>query len=145
MNSTKPYLLRSIYDWCVDSGFTPFITVTANPDLGLPVDSAKNGEIIFNISQNAVQNLIIDNDMVSFDARFNGVSKKLELPMDAVKGIFAKEVNQGIAFQEELETKNDQKETAPEKDKDKDKDTVKPKPPIKSARKTRKPKLRVVK
>ena len=135
--------MRSIYDWCLDSGFTPFITVTANPDLGIPMESAQNGEIIFNISQTAVQNLVIANDMVSFDARFNGVSRKLELPMDAVKGIFAKEVNQGIAFQEELESKNDQKETVPEKDKDTD--IVKPKSPIKSSRKTRKPKLRVVK
>ncbi len=139
MNSTKPYLLRSIYDWCLDSGFTPFITVTANQDLGLPVESAKNGEIIFNIGQNAVQNLVIDNDIICFEARFNGVSRKIELPMEVVKGIFAKEVNQGIAFQEELELKVDQKETAPKTN------TTKTNTPSRSPRKTRKPKLRVVK
>ena len=139
MISTKPYLLRSIYDWCLDSGFTPFITVTANQDLGLPVESAKNGEIIFNIGQNAVQNLVIDNDIICFEARFNGVSRKIELPMEVVKGIFAKEVNQGIAFQEELELKVDQKETALEKRATKTNATSR------SPRKTRKPKLRVVK
>jgi len=139
MNSTKPYLLRSIYDWCLDSEFTPFITVTADPDLGLPVESAKNGEIIFNIGQNAVQNLVIGNDIICFEARFNGVSRKLELPMYAVKGIFAKEVNQGIAFQEELELTVDQKEIVPEKD------VAKTNSPSKPPRKTRKPKLRVVK
>lgn len=139
MNSTKPYLLRSIYDWCLDSGFTPFITVTSDQDLGLPIESAKNGEIIFNIGQDAVQNLIIDNDIICFEARFNGVSRKIELPMGVVKGIFAKEVNQGIAFQEELESEVDQKEIVPEKN------TIKTNSPSKSPRKTRKPKLRVVK
>ncbi len=139
MNSTKPYLLRSIYDWCLDSGFTPFITVTANQDLGLPVESAKNGEIIFNIGQNAVQNLVIDNDIICFEARFNGVSRKIELPMEVVKGIFAKEVNQGIAFQEELELDVGLKETKPEKS------VTKTNTPSRSPRKTRKPKLRVVK
>jgi len=139
MNSTKPYLLRSIYDWCLDSGFTPFITVTANQDLGLPVESAKNGEIIFNIGQNAVQNLIIDNDIICFEARFNGVSRKIELPMEVVKGIFAKEVKQGIAFQEELELDVDLKETELEKN------ASKTNTPSRSPRKTRKPKLRVVK
>ncbi|MCH9639677.1 MAG: ClpXP protease specificity-enhancing factor [Betaproteobacteria bacterium] len=139
MNSTKPYLLRSIYDWCLDSGFTPFITVTANQDLGLPVESAKNGEIIFNIGQNAVQNLVIDNDIIYFEARFNGVSRKIELPMEVVKGIFAKEVKQGIAFQEELELDVDLKETKLEKN------ASKTNTPSRSPRKTRKPKLRVVK
>ncbi len=139
MNSTKPYLLRSIYEWCVDSGFTPFITVTASEDIGIPMESAQNGEMIFNISQNAVQNLIIGNDTVSFDARFNGVSKKLELPMDVVKGIFAKEVNQGIAFQEDSELKSGQQEITSKND------AEKPETPSKPPRKKRKPKLRIVK
>lgn len=105
-NSTKPYLIRSIYDWCIDSGFTPFISVKAYPELDMPMGYVKNDEIIFNISANAVHDLIINNDIVCFMARFNGVTRKLEIPMSAVKGIFAKEVNQGIAFSPEKEGEN---------------------------------------
>ena len=102
-NSTKPYLIRSIYEWCIDSGFTPFVSVKAYPELDVPMEYIKNGEIVFNISENAVHGLIINNESLSFDARFNGVSRKLDIPIDAVKGIFAKEVNQGIAFPPEDE------------------------------------------
>lgn len=105
-SSTKPYLIRSIYDWCIDSGFTPFISVKAYPELDMPMEYVKNDEIIFNISANAVHDLIINNDIVCFMARFNGVTRKLEIPMSAVKGIFAKEVNQGIAFSPEKEEEN---------------------------------------
>ena len=139
MNSTKPYLLRSIYEWCIDSGFTPFISVIANPDLDLPMESEQNGEIVFNISHNAVQNLIIGNDIICFEARFNGVSRKLELPIDTVKGIFAKEVNQGIAFQEESPIESNSKEIKREKDAAITESQSKPQ------KKTRKPKLRIVK
>ena len=102
-NSTKPYLIRSIYEWCIDSGFTPFVSVKAYPELDVPMEYIKNGEIVFNISANAVHGLIINNESLSFDARFNGISRKLDIPIDAVKGIFAKEVNQGIAFPPEDE------------------------------------------
>lgn len=102
-NSTKPYLIRSIYEWCIDSGFTPFVSVKAYPELDVPMEYIKNGEIVFNISANAVHGLIINNESLSFDARFNGVSRKLDIPIDAVKGIFAKEINQGIAFPPEDE------------------------------------------
>ncbi len=97
-NSTKPYLIRSIYDWCIDSSFTPYVSVKACPDLDIPIEYVNNGEIVFNISAKAVHELIINNDSISFIARFSGVSRKLEIPLAAVKGIFAKEVNQGITF-----------------------------------------------
>lgn len=100
-NSTKPYLIRSIYDWCIDSSFTPYVSVKAYPDLDIPIEYVNNGEIVFNISAKAVHELIINNDFISFTARFNGVSRKLEIPFTAVKGIFAKEVNQGIVFSSE--------------------------------------------
>jgi len=103
INSTKPYLIRSIYDWCIDSGFTPYVSVKVYPELDIPAEFVKNGEIILNISANAVHGLIINNEFISFDARFNGVSRKLEIPFDAIRGIFAKEVNQGIAFSPDKE------------------------------------------
>jgi len=105
-SSNKPYLIRSIYDWCVDSNFTPYISVIAFPELDIPEKYLKNDEIIFNISHKTVNSLNIDNDFLCFIARFNGIQKELEIPMKAIKGIFAKEVNQGILFS--LETQNEE-------------------------------------
>lgn len=103
ISSTKPYLVRSIYDWCLDSGLTPYISVQAFTELSVPKEYIKNNEIIFNISVNAVQELVINSDIMSFTARFNGVARKLEIPINAINGIFAKEVNQGISFSGEKE------------------------------------------
>ena len=104
INSTKPYLIRSIYDWCIDSDFTPYVSVKASSDLDIPMEFVKDGEIVFNISAKAVHELIINNDFISFTARFNGVSTKLEIPLNAVRGIFAKEVNQGRAIKGQKNT-----------------------------------------
>lgn len=106
INSTKPYLVHSIYDWCIDSNFTPFISVKPYPELDMPMEYIKNDEVIFNISAKAVQDLIINNDAICFMARFNGISRKLEIPMSVITGIFAKEVNQGIVFSSDTEDEN---------------------------------------
>lgn len=98
MNSTKPYLIRAIYEWCVDNQYTPYVAVSVNSNTHVPIESVENGEIILNISQNAANDLIMSNDYIQFMARFDGVSKKMQIPMSAVKGIFAKEVNQGLTF-----------------------------------------------
>ena len=138
-NSTKPYLIRSIYEWCIDSGFTPFVSIKAYPELDNPMEYIKNGEIVFNISANAVHGLIINNESLSFDARFNGISRKLDIPLDAVKGIFAKEVNQGIAFPpEDEEIKG---EITNEQSRDAVQDSVAAAHPKASG----KPKLRIIK
>lgn len=131
-NPTKPYLIRSIYDWCIDSDFTPFISVKAYPGLDMPIEYVKNDEIIFNISAGAVHGLMISNEIICFMARFNGVSRKLEIPMSAIKGIFAKEVNQGIAFTLDKENENqkilsnEESNTAPDSLTYQSKDTNKP-------------------
>lgn len=106
INSTKPYLVHSIYDWCIDSNFTPFISVKPYPELDMPMEYIKNDEVIFNISAKAVQDLIINNDAICFMARFNGISRKLEIPMSVITGVFAKEVNQGIVFSSDTEDEN---------------------------------------
>ena len=106
INSTKPYLVHSIYDWCIDSNFTPFISVKPYPELDMPMEYIKNDEVIFNISAKAVQDLIINNGAICFMARFNGISRKLEIPMSVITGIFAKEVNQGIVFSSDTEDEN---------------------------------------
>ncbi len=139
-NSTKPYLIRSIYDWCIDSGFTPYISVKADPDLDIPIEHVRNGEIVFNISVKAAHELIINNDFISFTARFDGVSRKLEIPVAAVKGIFAKEVNQGIAFSSE----NIEKENQVVPDNEQQSSTIQNSLTCQT-KKTRKPNLRVIK
>ncbi len=96
--STKPYLIRSIYDWCSDNGFTPYVSVKVFKELEIPKEYVRNNEIVFNISAIAVHELNISNDSLSFTGRFNGIAKRLDIPLDAIKGIFAKEVNQGITF-----------------------------------------------
>ncbi len=98
MNSIKPYLIRSIYDWCIDNDFTPFLLVENCSGLDTHDKYIRNGEIIFNIGAKAVLDLMINNDIVCFVARFNGISKEIKIPINIIKGIFAKEVNQGIEF-----------------------------------------------
>lgn len=95
----KRDLLCIIYDWCLENRFTSYISVKIYSNMDKQLwKYEKNNEIIFNISPNAVCNLIINDCGVIFSARFNGVLKNLEIPMDAVRGIFAKEVNQGVQF-----------------------------------------------
>lgn len=111
--STKPYLIRAIYEWCLECDYTPILSVKVDPDregMSVPEDGIKNDEIILNIDQNAVRNLNIGNDIISFSARFNGIARDIFFPVNAVKGIFAREINQGIAFPE-VANKKDTTET----------------------------------
>ena len=96
--STKPYLIRAIYDWCADSGYTPYLSVKVDDQTRVPVEFVKNGEIILNISDDAAHHLTLGNDLIQFSARFNSVSREVSVPVNAVQGIFAKEISQGIMF-----------------------------------------------
>ena len=98
MNTTKPYLVRAIYEWCLDNQYTPYVAVIVNSNTQVPMEYVENGEIILNISQNATDDLVMNNECIQFMARFDGASRKMQIPMNAVKGIFAKEVNQGLTF-----------------------------------------------
>ena len=97
--STTPYLIRAIYEWCCDSGQSPYISVKVDSETRVPPEYVKDGEIVLNISPDATRNLKIDNDLIRFSARFNGVSQEISVPVTAVKGIFAKESGHGLAFQ----------------------------------------------
>ena len=97
--STKPYLIRAIYEWCVDQGYTPYLAVQVDARTRVPMEHVKNGQIVLNISYTATHQLKIDNDFVHFSARFSGASRELEIPIAAVSGIFAKETGQGMFFQ----------------------------------------------
>jgi len=96
---TKPYMVRAIHDWCVDNGFTPHLLVVVNSKTRVPVAYVKDGEIVLNLNYGATKDLHIDNDAIVFSARFSGVSQNLYVPMDAVRGIFARENGQGMFFE----------------------------------------------
>lgn len=97
--STKPYLIRAIYDWCADNGFTPYLAVRVDEHTQVPMAFVKEGEIILNVSVDAVHNLQLGNDEITCGGRFGGVAHQLIVPVAAVIGIFAKETGQGLVFQ----------------------------------------------
>lgn len=101
--STKPYMVRAIHEWCIDNNLTPHLLVAVNPQTRVPLAFVKDGEIVLNLNYSATKDLHIDNEAIVFSARFSGASQNLYVPMNAVKGIFARENGQGMFF--ELETK----------------------------------------
>ena len=96
--SAKPYLVRALCEWCADNGLTPYLAVKVDAQTRVPRAHVRNGEIVLNISAAATRKLAIDNEWVSFNARFGGVSHEISVPMGAVSGIFAKETGYGFAF-----------------------------------------------
>lgn len=98
-HSTKPYLLRAIYEWCTDNGFTPYLAVAVDSKTRVPMEFVKNGEIVLNISFSATSALKMDNDFIMFHARFGGVSREIVVPVERVMAIYARENGQGMAFE----------------------------------------------
>ena len=97
--STKPYLIRAIFDWCTDSGFTPYVAVAVDESVRVPAEFVNNGEIVLNVSALATSRLLIDNEAISFQARFGGVAREVYVPMAQVIAIYARENGQGMAFE----------------------------------------------
>lgn len=96
--STKPYLIRAIYEWCTDNGFTPYIAVFVDASTSVPREFVKNNEIVLNVSFDATSGLNMGNEWIHFSARFGGVSRKIEVPIENVLAIYARENGQGMAF-----------------------------------------------
>lgn len=99
--STRPYLIRAIYEWCVDSALTPYLAVKVNAQTEVPVAYVKDGEIVLSLSVTAVRNLEMGNEYITCSGRFGGSQFNLIIPVGAVVGIFAKEGGQGLMFQAE--------------------------------------------
>jgi stringent starvation protein B len=98
----RPYLLRAMHEWMTDNDLTPHIVIdVAAAQSGLPVEYAKDGRLVINVSYSATQNLNISNESASFDARFGGVSRHLDVPILAILGIYARESGQGMIFSSE--------------------------------------------
>jgi stringent starvation protein B len=96
--STKPYLIRALYQWCVDNGFTPYLSVYVDRFVQVPMDYVKNDEIVLNISPDACQAFMIDNASVQFKARFGGVARDIWVPITHVMAIYSRENSQGMSF-----------------------------------------------
>ena len=98
--STKPYLLRAIFEWTEDNGFTPQVLVNAEAaGAQVPINHVVDGQIVLNISSSAVQLHVMDNECISFSARFGGVEQDIYLPIGSILAIFARENSQGIFFE----------------------------------------------
>jgi stringent starvation protein B len=97
--STKPYLLRAIYEWCTDNGYTPYIAALVDANTRVPMQFVKNGEIVLNISFSATSSLKMDNDVIRFSARFGGVARDISVPVENISAIYARENGQGMAFE----------------------------------------------
>lgn len=108
MTSTKPYLLRAIFEWAEDNGFTPQVLVNANfKDVSVPQAHVVDGQIVLNISSAAVRLDQMDNECLRFSARFSGVEEHIYLPVESVLAIFARENSQGIFFEESDDSEPD--------------------------------------
>jgi stringent starvation protein B len=97
-SSTRPYLVRALYEWCTDNGFTPYIAVQVDDTVQVPREYVKNGEIVLNISFDATSSLKLGNEFIEFKARFAGTAREIIVPVGRVIAIYARENGQGMAF-----------------------------------------------
>lgn len=97
-SSTRPYLIRALYEWCTDNGLTPFIAVLVDETVRVPNEYVKDGEIVLNVSFDATSSLNLGNEYIEFKGRFGGVARDILVPVDRVVAIYARENGQGMAF-----------------------------------------------
>lgn len=113
--SMKPYFVRAIYDWCVDKRRSPRLLARAGAETGAPQELTKDGKIVFNISSEAVRGLVINNDGVSFAARFSGGKTcEIILAMEDVLAIFDSDEGRGVFFADSPADKKEQKPAPPD-------------------------------
>jgi stringent starvation protein B len=106
--SNKPYLIRALHQWCTDFGFTPFIAVFVDSSVEVPMEFVKKDEIVLNLSIEACHQLNLDNDWISFQARFGGVPRKIMVPVSHVLAIYARENGQGMSFSFDAQNKKNE-------------------------------------
>ena len=129
MTSSRPYMMRALYEWILENECTPYVLVNAMAkNAQVPQEYVKNGQIVLNISPVAVTNLLLSNEAMQFNGRFGGVPMDIYVPIEAVMGIYARENGQGMIF--------DNEEPTPDPE---------PEQPTQSKTKSPKPSLKVVK
>lgn len=99
MQSTKPYLIRAIHEWCADKGFTPYLTVVVDATTRVPREFVKDGQIVLNVGLEATHQLLMGNEEITFQARFGGRSFPVVVPIERVAAIYARENGEGMAFE----------------------------------------------
>jgi stringent starvation protein B len=99
MQSTKPYLIRAIHEWCADQGFTPYLTVSVDETTRVPREFVKDGQIVLNVGLEATHQLLMGNEEITFQARFGGRSFPVVIPVERVAAIYARENGEGMAFE----------------------------------------------
>jgi len=114
ISPTKPYLLRAIYEWCVDNGLTPYISIAVDADTRVPMEYVRDGIIVLNIGPLASQRLQIGNERLECAARFGGVAREISVPINAIREIYSRENGQGMAFAESDTKPVEDPNTAPE-------------------------------
>lgn len=97
--STKPYLLRAIWEWCSDNGFTPYVAVVVDENTRVPREFVRDGQIVLNVGPSATNKLQMGNEFIEFQARFGGVARELSVPVGQVAAIYARENGAGMAFE----------------------------------------------
>lgn len=99
--STKPYMIRALHEWCTDNGYTPHIVVRVDSNTLVPPAHVRDGQITLNIGSLATNRLVLGNDAIEFQARFNGVTENLYVPVTTVTAIYARETGAGMGFEVE--------------------------------------------
>lgn len=97
-SSTRPYLIRAIYEWCTDNGLTPYVAIAVDGSVQVPLEFVRDHEIVLNISFDATGDLILGNEFIEFKARFSGIPREIMVPIERVTAIYAKENGQGMSF-----------------------------------------------
>ncbi|HNW78209.1 MAG TPA: ClpXP protease specificity-enhancing factor [Candidatus Competibacteraceae bacterium] len=135
MTSSRPYLIRALYEWIDDNGLTPHLLVNAEyPGVEVPRQHVHEGRIVLNINPSAVRDLRLGNEWIEFSARFGGIARLVRIPLAAVQAIYARENGQGMAFGDEtLDENQPETDSQPE-----------PEPPTPSGP-ARRPVLKIVK
>lgn len=96
--SAKPYLIRAIYEWCIESGFTPYIAVVVDANTRVPMEYVRDGEIVLNIGPVAANKVHLGSESIELQARFGGVAREIYVPITAVSSIYARENGRGMSF-----------------------------------------------
>jgi stringent starvation protein B len=96
--STRPYLIRALHEWCTENGFTPHLAVQVGPGVRVPMEFVRDGQITLNVSVDATQGLQLGNEWIEFKARFGGTPREVQVPVERVLAIYARENGQGMAF-----------------------------------------------
>ncbi len=99
VKSTRPYLIRAIHEWCADQGFTPYLAVKVDATTRVPREFVKDGEIVLNVGIEATHQLSMGNEEITFQARFGGKAFPVQVPIERVAAIYARENGEGMAFE----------------------------------------------